>query len=103
MDFDTSSHPQKISQRLALTHIGSIAYIYLVEVIIVWILLNLSFVGVERFTRFVDGSFVEGTVAWRYLVPALGAASLIHIYWQPHLKRILVFGTVLAILVIWRQ
>ena len=103
VDFENGAEARGIARRLSVLHVGSIAYIFAVEAVVAGVLLSVSFLGAERFTQLVDGSFAEGAVAWRLLVPALGAAALIHLYWQPHLKRLLVLSTVLTILVIWRQ
>ena len=71
------------------------------EAAVVLVLLVLVFNAAEMFTRHVDGALVTGIVEWKQLMPALGAASLVHLYWQQHLKRVLIVSTVLSALILW--
>jgi hypothetical protein len=78
---------------------GAIAYVFVVEAIVVGVLMVTCFYLAERFTLYVDGSIVAGIINWKILMPALGAASLIQLYWHHHLKRVLILSAVMVILV----
>lgn len=99
--FSVDATRRQTSRRLFWLHSGSTAYIFVVEASIVFLLLNVSYNLTEKFTRLTAGSFVDGASHWSVLMPALGAASLIHLYWHQHLKRVLILTTVLVIAVLW--
>ena len=64
-------------------------------------LLPLGYNLAERFTRLIEGPFVDGAVYWGYLMPVIGIASVVQLYWQQHVKRVLVLAAVLVVLILW--
>jgi mannose/fructose/N-acetylgalactosamine-specific phosphotransferase system component IIC len=96
-----SSPGGSVGRKLSWLHAGSAAYILLVEAIIVLPLLFIFFNVAAKLVYRVDGAFAEGIALWQYLMPALGAASLIHLYWQHHLKRVLALSAVIVVVVLW--
>ena len=100
IDFEDASR-NSVARRIMSLQAGSILFIFVIEALLVLALLPLAFNFAERFTRLVEGAFVDGAMYWGYLMPALGIASVIHLYWQQHLKRVLVLTAVLVVLVLW--
>ena len=84
------------SRRLAWLQAGAVLYIFVVEAAALLVFLPLSFTLAERFT---DRAGAPRPPARE--VPAFGAASLIHLYWHYHMKRVLLLSAVLAFLVLW--
>ncbi|MEE9269123.1 MAG: PTS sugar transporter subunit IIC [Candidatus Krumholzibacteria bacterium] len=101
VEFSPDARYAGTTRKLIALHAGSTLYLFVVEAVIVYILLGAGYQAAERLTRYVGGSFVVGAVNWEQLLPALGAASLIHIYWHRHLKRVLILCAVMVILVLW--
>ncbi|UCG53123.1 MAG: PTS sugar transporter subunit IIC [Candidatus Latescibacterota bacterium] len=101
--FDVAPHTARrtVVQRIAWLHTGSIAYVFVVEAVVVLVLLSAGFFAGERFTRLVDVTLLEGAEYWKFLIPAVGAASLIHLYWQHHLRRMLIVCAVLVVIILW--
>jgi len=94
-DFATAS---RVGAKLLGLQLSSLVYIFVVEVLIVFTFLSFSLNVSERITGAVS---LEGSIGWLRLLPVVGAASLIHLYWQQSLKRVLVLCTVLTVLVLW--
>ena len=101
IDFEPDADSRVVARRISALQFGSITYIFVIEMLLVLALLPLGFTFTERFTRLIEGSFVSGAVYWGALLPALGIASIIHLYWQRHVKRILVLAAFLAVLILW--
>jgi mannose/fructose/N-acetylgalactosamine-specific phosphotransferase system component IIC len=99
--FSTNSDRQSTVRKLFRLHLASASYIFAVEMVLVLILLPLSYYGAEKLSLNVAGTVVDGVVFWRFLMPAFGAASLIHFYWQRHLKRMLMLSAVLVFFILW--
>jgi mannose/fructose/N-acetylgalactosamine-specific phosphotransferase system component IIC len=87
--------------KLSLLHAGSVAYIFAAEAVAVFVFLTVGFNVGDWFTARVGGPFAEGAVRWGSLIPALGAAAVIQIYWRQHLKRVLILSSVMVLLVLW--
>lgn len=88
----------RIASGLLGLQLASLVYIFLVEGLLVFTFLSLSLNVTERLTGAVS---LVGSQGWLRLLPIIGAASLIHLYWQKSLKRVLVMCTVLTVLVLW--
>ncbi len=88
----------RIASGLLGLQLASVAYIFLVEILLVFTFLSLSLNVTERLTGAVT---LAGSQGWLRLLPIIGAASLIHLYWQQSLKRVLVMCTVLTVFVLW--
>jgi mannose/fructose/N-acetylgalactosamine-specific phosphotransferase system component IIC len=99
--FSEEADRRAIVKRLSRLHLVSASYIFAVEMVLVLILLPPSYHVAEKLSLNVAGTFVDGVVAWRFLMPAIGVASLIHFYWQRHLKRMLVLSAVLVFIILW--
>jgi mannose/fructose/N-acetylgalactosamine-specific phosphotransferase system component IIC len=90
-----------MARRLSHLHIASVGYIFLVESVLVFAFLNASYLIAEFFTRHAGDALAAGaTFAARATLP-VGAASVIFLYWQPRVRRAVVLGAFLAVLVLW--
>lgn len=98
---DFAKQQSDLTRRLFLAHTGSLGFIFVVEAVLVVLLLQLAYRFGDLIARSIDGTLVVGAVTWRYLLPALGAASLIHLFWHRHLKRVLILSAVMVTLVLW--
>jgi mannose/fructose/N-acetylgalactosamine-specific phosphotransferase system component IIC len=101
IDFPAETTRRTLVRKVFWLHSGAAAYVFVVEALSVLILLSAGYFAGGRLTRLVGGSLVEGTEYWSYLVPAVGAASLIHLYWQHHLRRILILCAVVVVILLW--
>lgn len=98
---DTSAGWKSATRKLFWLHVGATAYVFVAEAVLVLILLWAGYSLSELLTRHVEGSLVDGAVTWQLLMPAIGAASLVHLYWHQNLKRVLILSTILVMLVLW--
>lgn len=87
--------------RIFWVHAGSIAFIFVVEALLVLLLGVCGYFAGDRLTRVTDGLLVEGASRWIVLVPAIGAASLIHLFWQHHLRRALLVCALMVVIFLW--
>ena len=101
VEFSPDSGFARTRGKLVTLHSGATLYLFIVEAAIVYVLLGLGYHAAERVTRYVDGTLVTASVNWELLLPALGAASIFHVYWNLHLKRVLILCAVMVILVLW--
>jgi mannose/fructose/N-acetylgalactosamine-specific phosphotransferase system component IIC len=101
IDFPAETSRRTLVHKIFWLHMGAAAYVFAVETLSVLILLSAGYFAGGKLTRIVGGAVVEGTEYWNYLVPAVGAASLIHLYWQHHLRRILILCAVLVAILLW--
>jgi mannose/fructose/N-acetylgalactosamine-specific phosphotransferase system component IIC len=100
-EFPDSLARRDIARRLLSLQLGSIVYIFVIEAVLVWALLWSGYHAAEVVTRHVDGGPAAGIELWGVLLPAMGAAALIQMFWHRHLKRVLILSAVLALLVLW--
>ncbi|MFQ5511756.1 MAG: PTS sugar transporter subunit IIC [Candidatus Krumholzibacteriia bacterium] len=101
VEFSPEAGFARTARKLLVLQAGSTLYLFVVEAVVVFILLGAGYHGAERLTRYVGGALVAGAASWDRLLPALGAASLIHVYWHRHLKRVIILCAVMVILVLW--
>jgi mannose/fructose/N-acetylgalactosamine-specific phosphotransferase system component IIC len=85
---------------LLRVHAVAMAYIFAVHAAVVWVLLRVGYAGAERVTRYIDGALVDAVVNWYNLLPMLGVASLVHLYWHEHHKRMLLLAAVITTLIL---
>jgi len=100
-EFEPASTYRSVRHKLTLLLIGSMAYIFIVEGVVVFIFLKAGFAAAEQLTRVVNGAVVDGAGYWLLLLPAVGAGSLVHLNWHQNMKRILALTAALAALILW--
>ena len=103
VEFGAQSNRRAIVTKLLWLHTGSMGYIFAVEAMLVFIGLTVGFNIAEWFTAYTVDSIADGAVIWSSLVPALGAAAVIQLYWRRQIRRVLVLSSVMVILVLWLQ
>jgi len=82
-------------------HAFAMAYIFVVEVVLVLVFLFLGST-LSIWISSYAGSLITGAFEqWGLLLPAFGIASLIHVYWHKHLTRFLAMSTGLILIVLW--
>lgn len=101
VDFPAETPRRTLVHKVFWLHTGAAVYVFVVEALSVLILLSAGYFAGGKLTRLVGGALVEGTEYWSYVVPAVGAASLIHLYWQHHLRRILILCAVVTVILLW--
>jgi PTS system mannose-specific IIC component len=82
-------------------HVFATAYIFLVEMLIVFVCLVIASV----FAKWVSneaGAFMLRTVErWGLIFPAFGVASLLHVFWHKHQIRFLIMSSMLVLFILW--
>ena len=90
-----------LARRLSVIHFGSVVFIFVIEGLAVLLLAALAYRLGEASTRIADGTLVRGTAYWSRLIPAVGAASIVHLFWQHRLRLVLAACAVLVVIVSW--
>ncbi|UCH83292.1 MAG: PTS sugar transporter subunit IIC [Candidatus Latescibacterota bacterium] len=101
IEFSPETERTSLTRRVFWLHTGSATYVFAVETVSVLILLSAGYFAGARLTRLTGGALVEGAEYWSYLVPAVGAASLIHLFWQHHLRRLLIVCAAVVFILLW--
>jgi mannose/fructose/N-acetylgalactosamine-specific phosphotransferase system component IIC len=103
VEFSPQSDRSSITRRLLALQLGSLVFIFAVETMLVLLLLGVGYFVAEFMTHHLGGKILEGIDLWHVMLPAFGAAALIHTFWHQHLKRVLILSAVMVILVLWLQ
>ena len=90
-----------IATGLSLCLLYSAGLYFVVHAVLTFVLVPVAAVSAEVFTRVVNQAALEGGRRWLELAPAIGAASLIHLYWQKHLNRNLVLFAGIVLVLLW--
>jgi mannose/fructose/N-acetylgalactosamine-specific phosphotransferase system component IIC len=101
VEFSTDIVRRRLTRRVFLLHASSVGFIFVVESLLVLALCAGGYYVGERFTRLVDGALVQGAMWWGSLVTAIGVASIVHLFWQHRLRRVLVVCSLLAVILLW--
>lgn len=101
IEFGADADARRVVRKLSWLHAGSIAYIFVVQSLVAFVFLTICYAMSEWFARHAVAYFVGGAMRWNALMPALGAAAIIQLYWRPHLKRLLFATSTLMFLVLW--
>lgn len=89
------------ARRIAWLHGGAIAYIFAVEALVAFVCLALGFRVADWMAERVTGSMARTAGSWMLLLPVLGVAGVMHVFWRREFWRMTVFGAVVAILIFW--
>lgn len=101
VEFSPDTVRRRVARRVFLLHASSVGYIFIVESLLVLALCAGGYYVGERFTRLADGTLVQGAMWWGSLVTTIGVASIMHLFWQHRLRRVLVVCAVLAVIFLW--
>lgn len=91
----------RIATGLTFCLLYSAGLYFVVQAGLMLVLIPVAAVLGEAFTAVVNQAALEGGRRWLELAPAVGAASLIHLYWQKHLNRNLVLFTGIILVLLW--
>ncbi len=101
IEFAADATGKTTVRRIFWVHAGAVGFIFLVEALLILALGAGGYYAGDRLTRFTGGLLVEGATKWSLLVPAIGAASLVHLFWQHHLRRALLVCAVVVVIFLW--
>jgi mannose/fructose/N-acetylgalactosamine-specific phosphotransferase system component IIC len=101
VEFSPDTGRRRLARRVFLLHVSSVGFIFMVESLLVLALCAGGYYVGERFTRLVDGTLVQGAMWWGSLGTAIGVASIIHLFWQHRLRRVLIVCALLVVIVLW--
>ncbi len=87
LEFPPDLDRRGLARRLSLVHLGSVAFIFVVEGLTVLILGAAAFYAGMAVTRVAEGALVRGTAYWSVLVFVIGAASIVHLFWQHRFRH----------------
>ena len=88
---------------LVWVHAFAMAYIFVVEVILVLVFLFVGGIISTWISSYAGSLVTRAFEQWGLLLPAFGIASLIHVYWHKHLTRFLVLSAGLILIVLWKK
>lgn len=101
IEFSQGLERRSVARRLSVIHFGSLVFIFVVEGLAVLLLSTAAYYAGDMFTRIADGALVRGSVWWSGLIPAIGAASVVHLFWQHRFRIALAGCAVLVVIVSW--
>jgi PTS system mannose-specific IIC component len=87
--------------RVVWAHVLATSHIFVVEAVVVFSFIFIANAVSVWASGAVGGAMVRGIEYWGRVIPAFGAASLIHVYWHKHLNRFLILSVVFFLLVLW--
>jgi mannose/fructose/N-acetylgalactosamine-specific phosphotransferase system component IIC len=90
-----------LARRLSLVHMGSVAFIFVVEGLAVLVLGLAAYYAGMAVTRIAEDALVRGTAYWSSLVFVIGAASIVHLFWQHRFRHWLAAAAGLAVILLW--
>lgn len=101
LEFPPDLDRRGLARRLSLVHMGSVAFIFVVEGLTVLILGAAAFYAGMAMTRVAEGALVRGTAYWSVLVFVIGAASIVHLFWQHRFRHWLAALAGLVVILLW--
>jgi mannose/fructose/N-acetylgalactosamine-specific phosphotransferase system component IIC len=101
LEFPPTLGRRALARRLSLVHFGSVVFIFVVEGITVLILGAAAFYAGAAVTRMAEGALVRGAACWSVLVIVIGAASIVHLFWQHRFRRWLAAVAGLVVIALW--
>jgi fructoselysine and glucoselysine-specific PTS system IIC component len=90
-----------VARKLGSYHVISMLYLGLAHAAMIAAFLPLWAIAGERFTAVSTSEVVIGAGRWVELLPAIGAASIIQLYWQKQLNRYLILATGVVLVLLW--
>jgi len=101
VDFPPDASRRSVARRLLLLHASSVGYIFAVEGLLVLVLSAVGYYAGERFTRIVNSTLVRSAAWWQPILVAIGIASLLHLFWQHRLRKLLVACAASVVIFLW--
>ena len=101
LEFPAEMERRQLARRLSLVHMGSVLFIFVVEGLTVLLLAAAAFYAGAAVTRVSEAAMVRGTAYWSVLVLAIGAASIVHLFWQHRFRYWLAALAGLVVILLW--
>jgi mannose/fructose/N-acetylgalactosamine-specific phosphotransferase system component IIC len=101
LEFPSDIDRRGLARRLSLIHIGSVVFLFVVEGLAVLILGPAAFYAGMAATRIAEGALIRGTAYWSALVFVIGAASIVHLFWQHRFRHWLAALAGLVVILLW--
>jgi hypothetical protein len=96
-----SQEESKLEGKLTFCLFYSAGFYFVVQAVLVLILVPTATLLGERFTSLVREPVLWGASRWLELLPAIGAASVIQLYWQKQINRYLVLCAGIVLVLLW--
>lgn len=102
-DFELPSKggDSQLATKLAVYQLFSVGFYFFVQFVLIAVLLPASALVAERITGLVDDPGMSGARRWIELLPAIGAAALVQLYWHKPLNRYLALCAGIFLLLLW--
>lgn len=91
----------KLTSRLSLCSFYSSGFYFLVQAVLIFVLVPVAATLAELITAVDSKGALAGGGRWMELAQAVGAASLIHLYWQKNVNRYLVLSAGIVLVLLW--
>ena len=91
----------RLTSRLSLCSFYSAGFYFIVQAGMIFILVPVAATLGELITAVDSEGALEGGGWWLELAWAVGAASLIHLYWQKHVNRYLILFAGIVLVLLW--
>jgi mannose/fructose/N-acetylgalactosamine-specific phosphotransferase system component IIC len=101
LEFAPEMDRRRVARRLTLIHLGSIGFIFLVEALTVLLLAAGGYYTASMATRSAESAMIRGAEYWSLLVTAIGAAAVIHLFWQHRFRRWLAVSAIAVVIILW--
>jgi len=101
VEFPAGIERRRLARRLSVIHLGSVAFIFVIEGLTVLLLGAAAFFAGSAVTRIVEGALVRGAAWWSVLVWTIGVASIVHLFWQHRYRGWLAAVAGLVVILLW--
>lgn len=97
-----ASHEEsKLAVKLTFCLFFSVGFYFVLQAVLVLIMVPAATLLGEWFTSLVREPVLLGASRWLELLPAIGAASVIQLYWQKQINRYLVLCAGIVLVLLW--
>jgi len=101
IEFAPGTERRRLARQLSIVHLGSVAFIFVIEGLTVLLLGAGAFYAGAAVTRVAEGALIRGTAWWSVLVLTIGAASIVHLFWQHRFRHWLAALAGLVVILLW--
>jgi mannose/fructose/N-acetylgalactosamine-specific phosphotransferase system component IIC len=101
LEFPADLDRRGLARRLSLVHLGSVVFIFVLEGLTVLLLGAAAYYAGSAAMRVAAGALVRGSAFWSVLVLVIGAASIVHLFWQHRFRRWIAVLAGLVVILLW--
>lgn len=101
VEFSPELERGRMVRQLTLLHVASLGFIFVVESLFVVTLGAAGLFAGARIVRLADAGFIHGAVSWGRILPAVGVASIVHLFWHHRFRNVLLACAALGVIVLW--